>query len=233
MKRVCIIFISLFLGIVMVFGIAGCDAGTSELQGKIDDLQSKLEEMNSRLEAMEGEISERNDTIEDLNTQLKQRDEKIEQLEKELAEKSPESAGTFYTVQEAYDNGWLTQEDVMSIAYYHNGGRTHNEEIMSENYEPTPKTPHVLSDETQLKIKNTAIKEFRVKFPNSIFAEDAKADDFTIKEYNGTYGDCIAIMTEDVYTGYWGVIVTQCVAGVNLYYYDSNEIKIWRDTKNQ
>ncbi|MCL2796937.1 MAG: hypothetical protein FWD58_02635 [Firmicutes bacterium] len=28
--------------------------------------------------------------------------------------------GTFYSLQEAFDNGWLTQNEVRSIAYYHN-----------------------------------------------------------------------------------------------------------------
>lgn len=28
--------------------------------------------------------------------------------------------GSFYTLQEAYEKGWLTKEDLMNIAYYHN-----------------------------------------------------------------------------------------------------------------
>ena len=47
--------------------------------------------------------------------------------------------GTFYTLQKAYDEGYLTKEEIMSIAYYHNGGRVYNEEIMSEEYTPIPK----------------------------------------------------------------------------------------------
>ena len=30
--------------------------------------------------------------------------------------------GNFYSLREAYDNGWLTQEDLQSLAYYYNGG---------------------------------------------------------------------------------------------------------------
>lgn len=59
--------------------------------------------------------------------------------------------GTFYTLQKAYDEGYLTKEEIMSIAYYHNGSRVHNEEIMSEEYTPIPKTPQELSEETSKK----------------------------------------------------------------------------------
>ena len=47
--------------------------------------------------------------------------------------------GAFYTLQGAYNAGYLTKEEIMSIAYYHNGGRLYNEEIMSEKYRPFPK----------------------------------------------------------------------------------------------
>ena len=52
--------------------------------------------------------------------------------------------GQFYTLQQAYENHWLTQEDLKSIAYYHNVGIAGNEEVMGENYQPQPKTPEIL-----------------------------------------------------------------------------------------
>ena len=57
-----------------------------------------------------------------------------------LAGCAPEASGDFYSLQEAYEAGYLTKEEIMSIAYYHNGGRVYNEEIMSEEYTPIPKT---------------------------------------------------------------------------------------------
>ena len=223
------VIIALFLGIVMVFGVAGCNAGVQ------DELQSKIDALQSRIEEMEAQIGERNKTIEDLNDrlaeteeQISEQDERIEQLEKEIAEKT---AGAFYTLQEAYDNGWLTQADLMSIAYYHNGGRWHNEEIMSEDYEPLPKTPEVLSNLTELKIKHTAVNEFKMEFPGTPSALIAKVEDFTINEYNGTYNGCIAVRMIDNFTGYWDVVVAPKIAGIRFYYGNTNYIKIWRETK--
>lgn len=210
MKKATKIFIALFLIAVMAFAVAGCNADTeNELQGKIDDLQSQIEDLNDRIAEMEEQLSER--------------DKKIDQLEKELAEKC---TGTFYTLQEAYDNGWLTQADVMSIAYYHNRGRIYNEEMMSEEYEPVPKTPEVLSELTELKIKSAAAKEYREIY-NMQYAE---ADGFRITQYYGTYGKCVAVMMRDDYSGESGIVWTDTVAGVKIHYGSGRTMKIWRKT---
>ena len=225
MKKAKKVIIALFLGIVMVFGAVGCNAGVQ------DELQSKIDALQSQIAEMEAQIGERDKTIEDLNgrlaeteEQLREHDERIEQLEKELAEKTE---GELYSLYVAYVNGWLTKSDIMSIAYYHNGGRTYNEEIMSEEYEPLPKTPEVLSNLTELKIKSTAAKDYREKFN----IEDAVADGFTITQYCGTYGDCIAVMMRDDYSGTAAVVRTVSVAGVKIYYNSGREIQIWRKTK--
>ena len=213
------IIIAFIVGIAMIFGIAGCSAGSSEFQKKIDDLQSRIAEM-------EDDISERDAIVEDLKEQIKKQEEKIEQLEEDIKEEiinGNKSTGSLYTLQEAYANGLLTQEDLLSIAYYHNGGRFHNEEIMSESYQPAPKIPEVLSGITELKIKITAAEEYREK--RNI--KDAEAEGFTITEYCGTYGDCVAVMMEDEYTLTSGVIWRDTIAGVNISYYSGRSIKIW------
>lgn len=143
--------------------------------------------------------------------------------------KGEESTGTFYTLQEACDNGWLTQADLMSIAYYHNGGRWHNEEIMSEDYVPAPKTPEVLSKKTELKIKNTAAKDYRENYN----INDAEADGFRITEYCGTYNGCVAIMMRDDYSGTAGVVWTDTIAGVNIYYNSGRTMQIWSENKGK
>ena len=135
--------------------------------------------------------------------------------------------GDLYTLQQAYVNGFISYEDLISIAYYHNGGREHNEEIMSEDYKPSLKTPEVLSELTVLKIKSAAAKDYRENYN----VKDAKAEGFTIIEYCGTYGDCVAIMMRDDYSGTTGAVWIDSVAGVNIYYNSGKEIQIWKDTK--
>ena len=115
----------------------------------------------------------------------------------------------------------------MSIAYYHHRGRAYNEEIMSENYEPLPKTPDVLSEETEYKIKSAVATELKEKY-QIIYAQ---AKDIIITEYNGTYGDCVAVMTRYVQAGTAGVVWIDTIAGVQFFYWSGQTIQIWREDK--
>lgn len=137
-----------------------------------------------------------------------------------------ESVGTFYTLEEAYEAGFLTRDDLMSIAYYHNGGRQNNESVMAEDYAPKPKVPKELSEEISLKIRNTAAYDFRND--ESVNAPKAVADDFKIIEYCGTYNHCVAIMMTDNYTGYTGALHTDIISEISFCYNGGNEIKIWK-----
>ena len=71
--------------------------------------------------------------------------------------------GTFYTLQKAYDEGYLTKEEIMSIAYYHNGGRVYNEEIMSEEYTPIPKNMSItVNITTKQKLQQMVLQSFTI-----------------------------------------------------------------------
>ncbi len=140
---------------------------------------------------------------------------------------APQKAGTFYTVKEAYEAGFLTRDDIMTIAYYHNGGRVYNEESMGANFTPVAKTPQELSKETSLQIRNTAAYDYRKEFPET----KAVADEFQIIEYCGTYGDCVAIMMRDDHSGYSGALGRDVIADITFFYNSSNRMKIWRESK--
>ncbi len=130
-----------------------------------------------------------------------------------LAGCAPEASGDFYSLQEAYEAGYLTKEEIMSIAYYHNGGRVYNEEIMSEEYTPIPK------------IRSTAAHGYNERFPD----QNAAADDFSINKYCGTYGDCVVVMMTDIYSNYTDAEWFGEVAGVRFYYNNGNSLSIWKE----
>ena len=101
--------------------------------------------------------------------------------------------GAFYYLGEAYDNGWLTQDDIKDIAYYYmgevwiaSGGKI--------EHTPRPKTPEVLSEKTR-NILITAYYEF---YPNKIFDADYWKN-HTI-EYFGTYSGCVVVLMEHGWT---------------------------------
>ena len=131
--------------------------------------------------------------------------------------------GEFYTLQQAYDNNWLTQDDLKSIAYYHNGGIKYNEEIMGEDFQPQPKTPEVLGKAIERSVKQTYIDSF-------LTDRNAKISEVYIDEYCGCYNGCYPLMMSDNYSGTTGAESRQTVGGVIFHYNSGNKIKVWKQT---
>lgn len=121
--------------------------------------------------------------------------------------------GKFYTLQEAYDQGLLTAQDLQGIANYHANGTS-----------PTGE----LSTEIANTIKKLAAKNMRESELTPV--EDAKAADFSIIRYYGTYNDSVAIMVNDPYHDYPAVEldINETIAGVLFHYTNPNRIIVWK-----
>ena len=102
--------------------------------------------------------------------------------------KSQESTGTFYTLQEAYENGWLTQENLKNIAYYHNNGIPY---------------PESLSNNIAKSIKKSWAK--KLKDDNTNQATDITEEMVVIEEYYGTYDECVIIIVDRFDANYPGI----------------------------
>lgn len=132
----------------------------------------------------------------------------------------PENKGSFYSLREAYDNGWLTQEDLKSLAYYYNGGSN------DESFVPKPKTPEFLSKEIENKIRKTYLSEKKIKkdFP---FATIKR---ISITGYYGIYNDCIIVGVTDDYYRYDYVVEPEYIIGeVLIRNYTSSRLLVWRE----
>ena len=119
--------------------------------------------------------------------------------------------GNFYTLQEAYDGGMLTVEDLQVIAEYHEKGVSVSE----------PLDPNI-----ENAIKEVAARNLREKEPDRF--PDATADGFWIYRYYGTYNGCVAFMIIG-YILYPAVVLdeNEIVAGVRFHYTDPNRIMVW------
>lgn len=138
----------------------------------------------------------------------------------------PKALGTFYTLQEAYENGWLTQDDLMSIAYYYHGGRDYNEDIMDEDYEPAAKMPETLGKTTDKAIRQTYWNDcFGESNPNNITLDSIVIG----KPYYGSYNGCIAVKVWCNAFGINTVIYEETVAGVYFFYPNEIHITIWKE----
>jgi len=144
----------------------------------------------------------------------------------------PESQGAFYSLQEAYDNGWLTQEDLRSIAYYHHGGKKAVKDNLEhklvwmdeeEGYTPIPITPEVLDAETEKQIKQTRVNERHDE------GNKSKAKDISIVEYYGVYNGCIAVMLTERGYRYERILNGNIVNDIRFLYGTVNQILIWKE----
>jgi len=128
--------------------------------------------------------------------------------------------GNLYELQEAYDNGWLTVEDLKSVVYYYNGGTTFNEEIMGENYMPIPKVPEILDAQTAMWIKQDFKNNYRSNTSiNSILIV-----------YLGTYNGLVAVIltVKDNGANPIQIIHEGMVGGVLFKYDNSIKILVWK-----
>lgn len=133
----------------------------------------------------------------------------------------------FFSLQKAYDDGLLTLEDLKSIAYEYNGGKSHNEQIMADF---TPAQKPALIELTKTAIKESHAKRLREsKYPDGrLVAVGATAENVHIYGYYGTYNGSVAVMIEDDYTSFDTAMWMVEVEGVNIYYNSGNRITIWK-----
>lgn len=116
--------------------------------------------------------------------------------------------GEFYTLQEAYDNGWLSKTDLYNIAYHLMGTKP-------VGFTPKEKEPLPIEDERLLKSDYA-----------SRFVEDGiTADDVSIHGYYGQYNGLVAVIVEEVHMD---VITNEIVGGVKFTYPNSNKISVWK-----
>ncbi|MBD5584055.1 MAG: hypothetical protein HDQ88_03160 [Clostridia bacterium] len=186
-------FIGILIAILATVTFVGCASQTDEC---------KIELLEQRISKLEKE-----------NEKLKEDVSQLGQLALQ---------GEFYTLPEAYENGWLTKEDLMSIAYYHNGGTGGNEEVMGENYQPIPKTPQDLSDGVKLAIRVNYCNRYK-NIPNTPSINNLA--DIGISEYCGQYNGSVAVVIGSPIA--FTAITNETVDGVTFYFTYVNRIIIW------
>ena len=127
---------------------------------------------------------------------------------------APQASGTFYSLEEAYENGWLTRDDLQEIADLHNANTQCAEKPDGEIAEL---------------IKKAAAWELKNDEKSPIV--EAKAEDFTILKYYGVYHqDCYVVMLDEPYFEFPAVEVDEWkeIGGVQFHITSFYEIKVWK-----
>ena len=134
--------------------------------------------------------------------------------------KKRQAIGKFYTLQEAFDQGFLTENDLKSIAYYNNGGRKNNEDKIEEDFVPQPLNPKTIPADIQKSIKSDYI------YYNEKLDNKTKDSEVKIKYYYGKYNDSYIVILKGPF-GYTADDKYFSVDGYKFYYTQS-EYKVWR-----
>lgn len=185
-------FICCILAALAVILVVGCAP---------QSVESKVEELEHRISELEKE-----------NEELKENLKLLEQLTLN---------GNFYTVTEGYEKGWITKEELKSIAYYHNGGRAHNEEVIGEDFKPISKTPETLSDT----VKQALIRNYYNNERPLSNTPDINEGEIWLTEYCGLYNGCITVVFGNG-IGY-DALAPETVGGVTIYFSYLNRVLIW------
>lgn len=136
-----------------------------------------------------------------------------------------DAGGKLYSLKEAYESGAISREALMSIAYYHNGGREYNEAIMAEDYRPIEKDPAQLSEREENDIKAV----FAQAETENNKGEVTRAEDIEPVCYYGVYDGCYAFIADNALFQHPAVEVdeTDRIGDVNIHYTDFERIMIW------
>ena len=118
--------------------------------------------------------------------------------------------GKFYSLQTAYDEGWLTVADLQNIASYVFPG---------DKPQPEPLNEQIAAD-----IKKAEAKSLRIQLPDKKPAPSP--DDVTLRYY-GTYNDCVIVRLWDKFFSYPAVDEEMTVAGVKFEYSGPKPI-VWK-----
>ncbi len=179
---------------------------------------------NDELARLNDLLQEQQQTIDELQEQLGALGEKIDRLEtfeKDMDWQLGAPYGVFAPLDLAYDLGYLTRSDLMSIAWHLNGGSAHNEDLFPEGYEPTP--AGTIDEELARAIRETDARLMRLDTPN------ANYEDVGIDGYYGSYAGACAVLLSEADRGVSSAVHIDNVGGVNFYYTDGRSIVIYFD----
>ena len=195
--------ISIAIILVMLIMLTACD---SKLLSRIDELEATIREQSDRIEQLEKE-----------NEQLSGRVEQMEKEIEKLEEESEYIKGAFYTLEESFDNGWLTRNDIMHISYFRYGivmegtvGDRENWKII--DFEPQIDTPQ-LSSKLEIDVKNTFYKLNRDLCQDRDGNEVYSTDDVTVKFY-GRYNDSYVVVVDCSFILFGATEIPKSVDGI-------------------
>ncbi len=218
-------------------GISACANHEKPTEGvtvPADETAAMIESLKKQIAELQTLIKNLTDKYTEDNEALSEQIRKLQEENKKLSDRlnileAQKLQGRFYTLKEAYNGGLISKADLMSIAYYHNGGRQYNEEIMGEDFVPAPKTPEKLSPATENAIKLTYwYKYFKDGNSGNITLDNIGTGD----SYYGTYNGCVIVKVWYNNEPVTEERIKDIIDGVTVYYNNGKQISVWVENAN-
>ncbi|MDE6285286.1 MAG: hypothetical protein K2M17_06025 [Bacilli bacterium] len=123
--------------------------------------------------------------------------------------------GVLYSFLKAFENGWISENDLQNMAYYHTG------EVQRKGFKPTPKYPETLSEENELAIRQAFFDKYCDE-------DNRTVDNVQIKAYLGSYDGLVAVkIYHSLFSNAdWGT--EELIGGVVFSYYKQEEMVLWK-----
>ena len=191
---------SILVAMVVLFAIFACN-DNSDLLKKIDELESTVQSQSDKISELEGKNKEQTDKLSELEEQLAKKEEQNRQLTdkiEELVEQNIESviqnsvhSGEFTDLEIAYENGWLTRDDIMHIAYYCWHGKVIEGTL---NDKSTWHEVDFVPTKQITELSDTTINAIKEAYKN--YYEISSEGYVDLRGYYGTYNNCVVITIE-------------------------------------
>lgn len=186
--------------------MAACENNVSGLphddQAEIEELQKKLEEQKHRIDTLEKENEAFRQQFADIEFQIN----------------AP--YGIFCSLEVAYDLGYLTRKNLMSIA------EIQNQWTQSDNENAPSEQAELLDETIAREIRETAAYAIRTDISP---VPQADYEDVFINEFYGCYDGVYTVMVTDAFSGYDTAAHDIDVGGATFHYRDGRRISVYLD----
>lgn len=122
--------------------------------------------------------------------------------------------GRFYSLEKAFENQFLTKDDLESIAHYLHTSESYLEPLDN-------KIEKSIKETRVIELLSYAFEDGTERYPN------ANIDEVEVVGYYGKYEDCYAVMLTEHYHEFGQATRTVEIGGVVFNYRDGNSILIW------
>lgn len=136
--------------------------------------------------------------------------------------KEDTNGGPLYTIQQAYDFGYIRGDDLKNVAYYYNPSAYSKK---NANFVPMNKTPRELTKE-----REREICEYYIQNVLNISQED-EWDGYARAIYMGCYGNCYVVKINS--SNFVQGEIKEKIIGTEIFYdYYPNLIYVWRTNES-